>query len=79
VLQSTVLQSVAILGTTPDTALIFIVSYGIMRGDIEGALFGFACGLMHDIFGSNYIGLYAMLGMLTGFRMRQAFQGFFPR
>jgi rod shape-determining protein MreD len=77
VLQSTVFSSLAILGTTPDTALILIVSYGIMRGDIEGALFGLACGLVHDVFGSHYIGLYAMLGFLTGYVCGKPFKDFF--
>jgi rod shape-determining protein MreD len=76
-LQSTVFQSMAILGVTPDTGLILIVSYGILRGDVEGALFGFACGLMFDIFGGYYIGLYAMLGMLTGYVCGKPFKDFF--
>jgi rod shape-determining protein MreD len=77
VLQSTVLNDLAILGVTPDTALIFIVSYGILRGDIEGALFGLAAGLMHDMFGGYYIGLYAMLGFLTGYVCGKPFKDFF--
>jgi rod shape-determining protein MreD len=77
IFQSTVLQSIAIVGVTPDTALILIVGYGIMRGDIEGAIFGFVCGLMHDVFGGYYIGLYAMLGMLTGYISGKPFKDFF--
>jgi rod shape-determining protein MreD len=65
------------MNVTPDTGLIFIVSYGIMRGDIEGAIFGFACGLMHDMFGGFYIGLYAMLGMLVGYVSGKPFKDFF--
>jgi len=67
VLQSTVLTRLNVFGVQPDTAIIFIVGYGIMRGDVEGAIFGFFAGLAHDIFGNNFIGMYAMLGMLIGY------------
>jgi rod shape-determining protein MreD len=77
VLQTSVWGWLAILGTTPDTALIFIVSYGILRGDMEGALFGLACGLVHDILGGGPVGLYAMLGFLTGYVCGKPFKDFF--
>ncbi|MDR1664859.1 MAG: rod shape-determining protein MreD [Clostridiales bacterium] len=77
VLQSTLFQSFAILGVIPDTALILIVSAGILRGDIEGAIFGFFAGLVHDLFGGYYIGLYAMLGFLTGYVSGKPFRDFF--
>jgi len=76
-LQSTVLQSIQILGVTPDTAVILIVGYGIMRNDVEGAVFGFFAGLAHDLFGGYFIGLYAMLGMLTGYVCGKPFRDFF--
>jgi len=66
-LQSTVLTRLTISGVQPDTAIILIVGYGIMRGDVEGAIFGFFAGLTHDIFGNTFIGMYALLGMLTGY------------
>ena len=77
VLQSTVLIHTAILGVNPDTAIIFIVSYGILRGDVEGAIFGFFAGLTHDLFGGHFIGLYAMLGMLTGYVAGKPFKDYF--
>ena len=77
VLQSTVFVRAAILGVTPDTAIIFIVSYGILRGDVEGAIFGFFSGLTHDIFGGDFVGLYAMLGMFTGFVAGKPFKDYF--
>jgi rod shape-determining protein MreD len=48
-----------------------------MRGDIEGAIFGFACGLVHDVMGSGILGLYAMMGMLIGFVCGKPFKDFF--
>ena len=77
VLQSTVLIRFSILGVSPDTAIIFIVSYGILRGDVEGAIFGFFTGLTHDLFGAHFVGLYAMLGMLAGFAAGKPFKDYF--
>jgi len=77
VLQSTVLVRTAILGVNPDTAIIFIVSYGILRGDVEGAIFGFFAGLTHDLFGGHFVGLYAMLGMLVGYAAGKPFKDYF--
>ena len=77
VLQSTLLVRVSIIGVNPDTAIILIVSYGILRGDVEGAVFGFFSGLVHDMFGGHFIGLYAMLGMLTGYAAGKPFKDYF--
>ena len=77
VLQSTVLIRFSILGVNPDTAIILIVSYGILRGDVEGAIFGFFSGLTHDMFGGHFIGLYAMLGMFTGYIAGKPFKDYF--
>ena len=77
VLQSTVLVRFSILGVNPDTAIIFIVSYGILRGDVEGAIFGFFTGLTHDIFGAHFIGLNALLGMFTGYIAGKPFKDYF--
>ena len=77
IVQSTVLVRFSILGVNPDTAIIFIVSYGILRGDVEGAIFGFFSGLTHDLFGAHFVGLYAMLGMFTGFVAGKPFKDYF--
>ena len=77
VLQSTVLVRFSILGVNPDTAIIFIVSYGLLRGDVEGAIFGFFAGLTHDMFGGHFVGLYAILGMLTGYIAGKPFKDYF--
>ena len=77
VLQSTVFVHFSILGVSPDTAIILIVSYGILRGDVEGAIFGFFSGLTHDLFGGHFVGLYAMLGMFTGYAAGKPFKDYF--
>ena len=76
-LQTTIFPHFAIFGVIPDTALIFIVSYAILRGEIEGAIFGFFTGLVHDIMGGMVIGFFALLGLLTGYICGKPFRDFF--
>jgi len=76
-LRSTVFQYIEILGVTPNTDLIIIVSYSILRGDVEGAILGFCAGLLQDIYFSSYIGLYALLSMLIGFFCGKPYKNFF--
>ena len=76
-LQSTLFSYIAILGVTPDTALIIIVSYSILRGDVEGAILGFFAGLLTDIYFNSYIGLYALMFMLIGYFCGKPFKNFF--
>jgi rod shape-determining protein MreD len=77
VLQTTLFPVFAIFGVVPDTALVLIVSYAILRGDIEGALFGFFAGLVHDIMGGLFLGLFALLGFVTGYYCGRPFKDFF--
>jgi rod shape-determining protein MreD len=77
VMQTTLWPELAILGVTPDTALIFIVGYGMMRGEIEGALFGLAAGFLMDLFGGVYVGVYALLGFVVGYVSGKPFKDFF--
>jgi rod shape-determining protein MreD len=77
VAQTTFWPELAILGITPDTALILIISYGMLRGEIEGALFGLASGFLMDMFGGVYIGLYALMGFVAGYVSGKPFRDFF--
>ena len=45
ILPSTVLQLIEIRGVIPDTMIIIIVSYALLRGQTAGAATGFAAGL----------------------------------
>ncbi len=67
ILQSTVLHVIEIRGVIPDTMLIIVVSYALLRGQNAGASTGFFAGLLYDIFFGNSIGFYALVGMLTGY------------
>ena len=77
VLQTTLFPEFALLGVTPDTALVFIVSYAILRGDIEGAIFGFFSGLVFDMLAGLFVGVFALLGFLTGYVCGKPFKDFF--
>lgn len=77
VLQSTLFQYIEIMNIRPNTSLLLIISYAILRGDIEGSIFGFVSGLMQDIFFGRVIGLYALFGLVTGFVCGHPFKNFF--
>jgi len=57
--------------------LVLIVSYAILRNEIEGALFGLFAGLMMDIAGGMFIGIFAMLGFVVGYICGKPFKDFF--
>ncbi|MCD7709316.1 MAG: rod shape-determining protein MreD [Clostridiales bacterium] len=66
-LQTTVFQSLAIAGISPNLLIVVVSSFGMMRGRKEGLLVGFFCGLLMDIFFGFYLGVYALLYMYVGF------------
>ena len=66
IFQSTLLQLVEIRGVIPDTMIIIIVSYALLRGQNTGMAVGFAAGLIYDIFFGNSLGFYALIGIITG-------------
>lgn len=77
ILQSTILESIAIMGIKPNTALIIVVSFSFMRGELEGALIGFFAGLLQDSFFGPFIGMHAFLCMVTGYLCGKFFRGFY--
>lgn len=74
ILQSTLVQEIAIGGISLNLLVITVVSFSLIRGKIEGAIIGFFIGLMQDIFFGNVIGFYALLYMYLGY-----FSGFLNR
>ena len=77
VFQSSVLPFFEIRGIIPNTSLIIIMSFALLRGSYEGALIGFFAGLLQDTFFGNSLCYYALLGMVTGFACGRFHQGFF--
>lgn len=77
ILQSTLLDYIRIGAIKPNTALVIIICYAILRGDVEGAIIGFFTGLLHDLFFGNTIGLHALLYTVVGFVCGKPFKNFY--
>lgn len=67
IIQSTLLQFIKIRNILPNTSIIIIISFALLRGSYEGAIVGFFSGLIQDMLYGTSIGYYSLLGMLTGF------------
>lgn len=77
ILQSTLFHLFKIRGIMPNTAIIIIVSYSLLRGSVAGAVVGFFAGLLQDMFFGNTIGFYSLLGMLSGYFAGKVHQDFY--
>ncbi|MCM1125048.1 MAG: rod shape-determining protein MreD [Lachnospiraceae bacterium] len=77
-LQTTVFQWMAFGGIVPNLMIILTASFGFMRGERTGLLFGFFCGLLVDIFFANVLGLNAMIYMYIGYANGKFNRIFFP-
>ena len=77
ILQSTLFKYIEIIGIKPNTAVLFVVSYAILRGDAEGAAAGFFSGLAQDIFFGEIIGMHALMYMMIGYICGKPFRDFF--
>ena len=73
-LETTVFQKLAFASIIPNLLIIVTSSFGFMRGQKEGMIIGFFCGLLKDILGGNLLGFYALIYMLIGYG-----NGFFQR
>lgn len=51
----------------PDILLIIVVFFSIYKGPLTGAYLGFIGGFTEDIFGSGFLGLFAVSKTLVGF------------
>jgi len=67
VLQCSVFRSLSFAGIIPNLLIVLTSSFGFMRGEKEGLLIGFFCGLLSDIFFGDLLGFYALLFMYIGF------------
>lgn len=66
-LQSAVFTNFELGGITPNLLIVLTASFGFMRGEKEGLLIGFICGILMDLFFSDYLGMYALVYMYIGF------------
>lgn len=60
VLQCSVFDSLSFAGIIPNLMIVLTSSFGFMRGEREGLVIGFFCGLLSDIFFGGFLGFYAL-------------------
>ena len=78
ILQSTVFRSLAFGGIIPNLMMILTSAFGFMRGETEGLVIGFFCGLLSDIFFGDILGFYALIYMYIGFVNGKFTRIFYP-
>lgn len=78
ILQSSVFGSLNFAGIIPNLMIILTSSFGFMRGEKEGLVIGFFCGLLTDIFFGSFIGFYALVLMYTGYLNGKFSRIFYP-
>lgn len=66
-LQNTVFQALSLASVSPNLLLVVTASLGLMRGEKEGLLTGFFCGMLLDIFYGRILGFYALLYLFIGY------------
>lgn len=66
-LQATIVPRLSLWGVSPDLSLLVVVSWGILRGARQGALWGFIAGLVLDFFSGAPFGAATLSLMATGF------------
>jgi rod shape-determining protein MreD len=67
VMQSTVFTALSFAGIIPNLLIVLTSSFGFMRGEKEGLLIGFFCGILCDVFFGGILGFYALLYMYIGY------------
>lgn len=77
-LQTTFFQGLDFGGIVPNLMIVLTASFGFMRGEKTGLLYGFFCGLLVDIFFANVLGLNAMIYMYIGYANGKFNRIFFP-
>ena len=77
ILQTSIFPMLAIRGIFPNTALIIVTSYALLRGSKEGAIVGGFSGLLMDIFFSRMIGFYTLLYLAFGLLFGRSQKSFY--
>lgn len=78
VLQCSVFTNLSFAGIIPNLMIVLTSSFGFMRGEKEGLVIGFFCGLLSDIFFGSFLGFYALLLMYIGYLNGKFSRIFYP-
>jgi rod shape-determining protein MreD len=65
--QVVLVSSFVLGGGAPDLLLIVVISLGLLRGSVPGAIFGFAGGLIVDLLTLDTLGVTSLVLTLAGF------------
>ena len=77
-LESAVFNHFALAGIVPKLTIILTSSFGFMRGEKEGMVIGFCCGLLNDVFFSDVLGFYALILTYIGYINGKFSRIFYP-
>ena len=67
ILQTGLFHYLSFDGIVPNLLLIVVCSYGFLRGETEGVIAGFFCGLLIDIFYSRMYGFNSLIFLYLGY------------
>jgi rod shape-determining protein MreD len=67
------LDLISIGGIKPDLLLLFFLFFTVRKGAYIPIIFGFGLGLIQDLVGGGFIGLYALSKSVTGFVIGKLF------
>ncbi len=73
--QNTLLDGVRVAGAHPESMLLIPIAAGYVGGPDRGAAYGFAAGLLADLFLPTTFGLTALVGCLLGYGTGLATRG----
>lgn len=78
ILQCSVFKQLAFAGIIPNMMIVLTASFGFMRGEKEGLVIGFFCGLLSDVFFGSFLGFYALVLMYIGYLNGKFSRIFYP-
>ena len=65
--QAAIFSSFSVVGGAPDVLLVAVISLGLLRGSVPGAVLGFAGGVVIDLLTLETLGLTSLVLTLAGF------------
>lgn len=77
-MECTVFNHFSLGGIVPKLTIILTSAFGFMRGEKEGLIIGFFCGLLSDVFFGGVLGFYALLLMYIGYVNGKFSRIFYP-
>lgn len=78
ILQCNIFDKLAFAGIIPNIMIILTSSFGFMRGEKEGLIIGFLCGMLSDVFFGSFLGFYALVLMYIGYLNGKFSRIFYP-